>query len=256
MNLQPNNVFDLKGKVAIITGASKGIGEAIARYYVAAGAKVVINSRKIEELTILAADISADGDCIGVAGNTGDMQFCKQLVDKTMEQFGRVDILVNNAATNPIFGGLLEASTEAFDKIMQVNVKAPFELAKLAQPIMQELGGGSVINISSIAALSPDPGLGLYSVSKAALNMLTKTMAKEWGSYGIRANAICPGLIKTKFSKTLWENDELMRRITKNIAIPRIGTANEIAGLALFLASDAASYCTGAIFTADGGVTI
>ncbi len=254
--MTPNLIFDLSGKVAVITGASKGIGEAIARYFIAAGAKVLINSRKHDEITKLASEISPDGQCIGLAGNAGDVDFCKQLIDYAVAQFGGLDILVNNAATNPIFGGLLDTDAAAFSKIMAVNVQAPLELSKQAHTHMKNRGGGSIINISSIAALTPDPGLGLYSVSKAALNMLTKAQAKEWGADGIRVNAICPGLIKTKFSKTLWENEDLLKRITKNIAIPRVGTVEEIAGLALYLASSAASYTTGAIFVADGGTTI
>lgn len=253
--MTPNEIFNLTGKVAIVTGASKGIGEAIARYFVAAGAQVVINSRKIDELSKLAHDISPQ-QCHPIAGNSGDLIFCRTLVQETVAKFGGIDILVNNAATNPIFGSLLEADSTAFDKIMQVNVKGPFELGKLVHPFMKKRGGGSIINISSIAGLTPDPGLGLYSVSKAALNMLTKAQAKEWGIDGIRVNSICPGLIKTKFSKVLWENEELAKRITKNIAIPRIGTVDEIAGLALYLASNASSYTTGAMFVADGGTTI
>lgn len=253
--MTPNQIFDLTGKVAIITGASKGIGEAIARYFSAAGANVVINSRKQEEIEALAKDISP-GHCVGIAGNAGDLAFCKNLVESTVAKFGGVDILVNNAATNPIYGGLLEADGTAFDKIMLVNVKAPFELGKLVYPVMKSRGGGSIINISSIAGITPDPGLGLYSISKAALNMLTKTQAKEWGADGIRVNSICPGLIKTKFSKPLWENEDIMKRITRNNAIPRVGTVEEVAGLALYLASNASSYTTGAIYMADGGITI
>ncbi len=255
MDQSPAALFDLHGKVALITGASKGIGEAIARYFIAAGAKVVINSRKQDEINSLAAEISPE-NCIGIAGNAGNTAFCKELVEATVLKFGGLDILVNNAATNPIYGGLLEADEAAFDKIIQVNVRGPFTLSKLAHPVMKQRGGGSIINISSIAGLSPDPGLGLYSISKAALNMLTKAQAKEWGADGIRVNAICPGVIKTKFSRVLWENEENFRRITKNIAINRVGTVNEIAGLALYLASNASSYTTGAIITADGGTTI
>ncbi len=255
MNISPETIFSLHGKVALITGASKGIGEAIARYFIAAGAKVEINSRKHDEITRLATEISPE-NCIGIAGNAGDSEFCKYLIETTALKFGGIDILVNNAATNPVYGGLLEADVVAFNKIMQVNVKGPFELSNLVYPIMKRRGGGSIINISSIAGLSPDPGLGLYSISKAALNMLTKAQAKEWGADNIRVNAICPGVIKTKFSRMLWENEDNFRRITKNIAINRVGTVNEIAGLALYLASDASGYTTGAIITADGGTTI
>lgn len=255
--MKANDVFSLEGKVALITGASKGIGEAIARFFAANGAKVIINSRKQEELDKVAESIhAAGGVCTGIAANAGDIAACKLLVEKSVALYGGIDILVNNAASNPVFGPVITAEEWAFDKIMNVNVKAPFELGKLIYPIMKERGGGSVINISSIAALTPDPGLGLYSVSKAALNMLTKVTAKEWGPDGIRVNAICPGLIKTKFSEALWQDEKWLNRFVKQAPIPRMGTVEEIASLALFLASAASGYCTGTIFSADGGVTI
>lgn len=252
-----NQIFSLEGKVALITGASKGIGEAIARYYAACGAKVVINSRKQEELDKVAESIRNEGgSCTGIAANAGDVEACKVLIDKIVALHGGIDILVNNAASNPVYGPVVQCEGWAFDKIINVNVKAPFELGKLVYPIMKQRGGGSVINISSIASLTPDPGLGIYSVSKAALNMLTKVTAKEWGADHIRVNAICPGLIKTKFSETLWQNEKWLTHFVKQLPIARMGTVEEIAGLALFLASDASAYCTGAIFTADGGITI
>ena len=158
--------------------------------------------------------------------------------------------------SNPVYGPVVQCEEWAFDKIMNVNVKAPFELSKLVYPIMKARGGGSVINISSIAGLTPDPGLGMYSVSKAALNMLTKVTAKEWGADHIRVNAICPGLIKTKFSEALWQDEKSLNYFTKRLPIARMGTVEEIAGLALYLASDASGYCTGGIYTADGGTTI
>ncbi len=252
-----SNSFHLDQKVALITGASKGIGEAIARIYAAAGAKVVINSRKQEDLDKVADAINAaGGNCTGIAANAGDTKACKELIEKTVSLYGGIDILVNNAATNPVYGPVVQCEEWAFDKIMNVNLKAPFELCKLAYPILKQRGGGSVINISSIAALTPDPGLGIYSVSKAALNMLTKVLAKEWGVDGIRVNAICPGLIKTKFSEALWQNEKWMHHFVKQLPAGRVGTAEEIAGLALLLASDAGAYCTGSVFTADGGATI
>ncbi len=251
------DLFSLQNKVALITGASKGIGEAIARTYAAFGAKVVLSSRKQADLDALADQMRASGaEVAAIAAHTGDSEALKALVAQTVERFGGVDILVNNAATNPVYGPVLECPPSAFDKIMQVNVKAPFELANLCYPHLKARGGGSVLNISSIAALTPDPGLGIYSVSKAALNMLTKVQAKEWGTDGIRVNAICPGLIKTKFSEALWQNEQVLARFTKHLPIARMGTVDEIAGLALFLASDAAGYCTGGIYTADGGTTI
>lgn len=251
------HLFDLSGKVAIITGASKGIGEAIAHLYAQFGAKVVINSRKMEDLTVVAQAINTQGgDCLPYAGNAGDPNDCQNLIQKTLDHYGGVDILVNNAATNPVYGPLVEAADWAFDKIMAVNVKGPYLLSNLAYPSMVARGGGVILNISSIAGDYPDPGLGLYSISKAALNMLTKVQAKEWGVQGIRANAICPGLIKTKFSQALWEDEATLARWVKKIPAARMGTVEEIAGLALFLASPAGAYCTGALFTADGGATL
>jgi NAD(P)-dependent dehydrogenase (short-subunit alcohol dehydrogenase family) len=252
-----NQIFSLEGKIALITGASKGIGEAIARFYAACGAKVVINSRKQEELDKVSESINAEGGhCIGIAANAGDIAACKILIEKVVAMHGGIDILVNNAASNPVYGPVVECEEWAFDKIMNVNVKAPFELSKLVYPIMKARGGGSVINISSIAGLTPDPGLGMYSVSKAALNMLTKVTAKEWGADNIRVNSICPGLIKTKFSEALWQNEKSLNYFIKRLPIARMGTVEEIAGLALYLASEASGYCTGGIYTADGGTTI
>ena len=255
--MKANKLFSLEGKVALVTGASKGIGESIARFFAANGAYVIINSRKQEELDKVAQSIIDDGGiCTGIAANAGDINACKILVEKSIALYGGIDILVNNAASNPVFGPVVDCEEWAFDKIMNVNVKAPFELGKLVYPIMKARGGGSVINISSIAGNTPDPGLGLYSVSKAALNMLTKVTAKEWGHDGIRVNAICPGLIKTKFSEALWQDEKWLNRFVKQAPIARMGSVEEIAALALYLASSASGYCTGTIFTADGGVTI
>ncbi len=250
-------IFDLTDKVAIITGASKGIGEDIARLYARFGAKVVVSSRKQDACDALAAEITAaGGQATGIAAHVGDMDQLAQLVEKTIDVYGGVDILVNNAATNPVFGPSLDADGMAFDKIMQANVKAPFELSKLCYASMKARGGGSVIMVSSIAGHTPDPGLGLYSVSKAAMNMLTKVLAKEWGIDGIRVNAICPGLIKTKFSQALWQDDKTLAHFTKRLPIARMGTTDEISPLALFLASSASSYSTGSLFYADGGTVI
>ncbi|TAE23389.1 MAG: glucose 1-dehydrogenase [Cytophagales bacterium] len=251
------SLFDLTDKVAIITGASKGIGEDMARVFARFGAKVIVSSRKQDACDALAADIKAEGgEATGIAAHVGDMDQLKNLVDQTIAVYGGVDILVNNAASNPVFGPSLDADGAAFDKIMQANVKAPFELSKLCYPSMKARGGGSVIMISSIAGHTPDPGLGLYSVSKASLNMLTKVLAKEWGTDGIRVNAICPGLIKTKFSQALWQDDKTLAHFTKRLPIARMGTTDEISPMALFLASSASSYTTGSFFYADGGTVI
>jgi len=249
--------FDLTGKVALITGASKGIGEAMARLFAAQGATVVINSRKQEELDAVAESIrAAGGSCTPIAANTGNMSSCQQLIQQALEKHGNIDILVNNAAANPVFGPIAETEEWAFDKIMQVNVKAPFELSKLVYPVMKANGGGSIINVSSVAGLISDHGLGMYAISKAALNMLTKVTAKEWGKDGIRVNAICPGWIKTKFSEARWQDENWVKQLQITLPAGRMGTVEEIACLALFLVSDAAGYCTGAVYMADGGLTI
>ncbi len=252
-----HNIFSLQGKVALITGASKGIGRAIAEMYAEAGAKVVVSSRKQEAVDTVAKEIKSKGqEAIAIACKVGDALDMKRLVDETIKQFGTIDILVNNAATNPSFGPVVETSEAAFDKIINVNVKGAFELSKLVYPILKEKKSGSVINISSIGGLRPEQGLGIYSMSKAALISLSKVMAKEWGADNIRVNVICPGLIKTKFSEALWGNEKIMGVMMKMLSLKRVGTVEEIAALALYLASDASAYSTGAVFTADGGFTI
>lgn len=251
------SMFNLDGKVAIVTGASKGIGEAIARALGQAGAKVVVSSRKQEAVDALCASLRIEGiDATAIAANVGKGEDLQSLVQGTIAQYGGVDILINNAAANPVFGPAEDTETWAFDKIMDVNVKGPFELGKLVLPSMKSRGGGAIVNISSIGGLKPEPQLGIYSVSKAALLSLTKVMAKEWGAYGVRANAICPGLIKTKFSEALWANEQILQHMMGLQPIARIGTPEEIAALTLFLSCDASAYSTGSVFTADGGYTI
>jgi NAD(P)-dependent dehydrogenase (short-subunit alcohol dehydrogenase family) len=249
--------FDLIGKVAIITGASKGIGKAIAQALGEQGAKIVVSSRRQEAVDATAAEFSAAGiNAIGIAAHTGDAAQLKNLVQQTIQHFGGMDIIVNNAATNPVFGPMAETDSDVFDKIMAVNVKGPLELCKLAAPVMKERGGGSIINISSIEGITPGTGLGLYSISKAALIALTKVWAKEMGAFHIRANVICPGLVKTKFSEALMDNEKILKYVLARQALPQLAEPEDMAGLAVFLASEAASFCTGAVFTADGGYTI
>tara|TARA_R110002051_G_scaffold4128_4_gene21988 strand:+ start:411 stop:1199 length:789 start_codon:yes stop_codon:yes gene_type:complete len=246
--------FNLKNKVAIVTGASKGIGESIARGLAEYGAKVVISSRNQEAVDQVANNLKKEGyDALGIACHVGDEDQLKKLVEETMNAYGGVDILVNNAATNPFYGPLDTMENALFDKIMDINAKAPFHLANLCYPIMKRSGGGSIINIASVEGMKPSVGLGLYSVSKAALIMLTKSQAVEWGKFGIRSNAICPGLIKTKFSSALWQNEKILDQVTRHLPAGRMAVPDEMAGLACFLASDASSYCTGSVFTADGG---
>jgi NAD(P)-dependent dehydrogenase (short-subunit alcohol dehydrogenase family) len=249
--------FKLDGKVAILTGASKGIGAAMAHGLAAQGAKVVVSSRKQDAVDAVAAEIRANGGtATGIACHVGQEDQLKSLVDQAVATYGGIDILINNAAINPVFGPLSEMDGAVFDKIMHVNVRACFLLANLCYPHLKKSGQGSVINIASVEALKPGMGLGLYSVSKAALVMLTKNQAREWGNDGIRANVICPGLIKTKFSATIWQNEQLLNKVVGDIPFGRMAQPEEMVGLAVFLASSASSYCTGSIFTADGGYMI
>lgn len=249
--------FDLNGKVAIVTGSSKGIGKSIARGLAENGAKVVVSSRKQDAVDLVAKEFESAGlDALGIQCHIGDSEQRQALISKTVAQFGRIDILVNNAAINPYYGPLEGSDEAVFDKIMDVNVKAPWILSNLALPHMQERGGGSIINIASVEAIHPGFGLGLYSTTKAALIMLTKNQAKEWGRYGIRANVLCPGLIKTKFSEGLWTNEKLVEKLIKTLPSGRIGTPEEMAGIVMLLASDAGSYMTGGVYVADGGYLI
>ncbi len=246
--------FNLEGKVAIVTGASKGIGESIARGLAEYGAAVMVSSRKQEAVDAVADSFKEDGlKAAALACHVGHKDQLEALVAKTIETYGGVDILVNNAATNPTFGPINMADEAVFDKIMNVNVKACFSLANLCFKSMKERGGGSVINIASVEGMKPSFGLGLYSVSKAALIMLTKNQAKEWGPNKIRSNAICPGLIKTKFSSAIWQNDAILEQVQSHLPAGRMAEPDEMAGLAVYLASEASAYCTGGIFTADGG---
>lgn len=248
------NKFNLDGKVAIITGSSKGIGESIARGLAEFGASVVISSRKQEAVDAVAAEFKKDGlEATGIACHVGDKGQLENLVKQTVAIYGGVDILINNAATNPVFGPLSAVDDDVFDKIMNVNVKACMRLANLCYPIMKKRGGGSVINIASVEGLKPSTGLGMYSISKAAVIMLTQSQAKEWGPDGIRSNAICPGLIQTKFSAALWNNEAILNQFEKHLPSKRMAQPDEMAGLAIFLASSASSYTTGAVYTADGG---
>ena len=249
--------FDLTGKVAIVTGSSKGIGKAIARGLAEQGAKVIISSRNQAACDEVADSFKADGlEAVSIACHVGDASQRNHLVNATIEQFGGVDILVNNAAINPTFAPLIQAQEETFDKIMNVNVKACMLLANLCFPSMKARGGGSIINIASVEGLKPSPFLGMYSVSKAALIMLSQSQAKEWGSFNIRSNALCPGLIQTKFSAALWKNEKILNQFINHLPAKRMAQPEEMIGLAVFLASEAASYCTGGVYTADGGYMV
>ena len=247
-------LFQLDGKVALVTGASKGIGAAMARGLAEFGASVVVSSRKQAAVDAVAESLISDGlQATAIAANVGSIEDIHALVDKTVETYGGLDIIINNAAANPVFGPIQNTDERAFDKIIDVNLKGPFELCKKAYPILKQRGGGSIIHISSIGGLTPEAGIGIYSVSKAAIINLTQAMAQDWGGDNIRVNAICPGLIKTKFSEALWNDEEILDRFLKHIPLGRAGTPEDIAGLAVFLASDAAAYCTGGAYLVDGG---
>lgn len=246
--------FDLSGRVAIISGASKGIGKAIARGLAECGASVVVSSRKQDAVDAVAAEFTADGlTATGIACHVGDEAQLQNLVEQTIATYGGIDILINNAATNPVFGPLDQMTGEVFDKVMNVNVRACMLLANLCKPSMEKRGKGSVINIASVEGLKPSPMMSIYSVSKAALVMLTQSQAREWGSDNIRANAICPGLIQTKFSAALWQNEQILDHFVSQLPLQRMAQPEEMVGLALYLASDLGSYSTGGVFTADGG---
>jgi dehydrogenase/reductase SDR family protein 4 len=251
-------MFDLTGKVAVVTGGSRGIGEAIAMALAEFGAKVVLSSRKIEGLNAVKDKIeAAGGEAMCIPAHMGKIDSLQSIIDGTLEAYGQLDILVNNAATNPIFGPIMDAADEgAWDKIMDVNVKGVFFLTKAAAKVMLEKKKGSIINVSSEAAVKPTPFLGIYSVSKAALDMVTKSFALELGGQGIRVNGIAPGLVKTHFSQALWSNDMIKQTAESKIPRGSMGQPEEIAGLAVFLASDASNFITGQTIIADGGALL
>jgi NAD(P)-dependent dehydrogenase (short-subunit alcohol dehydrogenase family) len=249
--------FDLTGKVALVTGSSRGIGRSIAEHMARAGARVVISSRKEDACAAVAAAINAEGhQAMAVPCHVGHKDQLEALVAATLAEWGRIDVLVCNAATNPAYGPMSELSDSAYDKIMDTNVKSTFWLCNLVLPQMAGLGGGSVIMLSSIAALRGNTVLGAYGMSKAAEAALTRNLAVEWGPKGIRVNAIAPGLVKTDFARALWEDPERARRAEQRTPLRRLGEPDDIGGIALFLASDAGAYITGQLIVADGGETI
>jgi NAD(P)-dependent dehydrogenase (short-subunit alcohol dehydrogenase family) len=249
--------YDLSGKVAIITGASRGIGQAIAEHFAQAGAKVVLASRKQEALDDVAVNIKASGgEAIAIAAHTGEKATLNALVAKTIATWGKVDILVNNAATNPHYGAVLDAEDSLWQKTLEVNVMGNIWLCQQVVPHMRVQGGGSIINVASIAGIRPGMSQGIYSMTKAALINLTQTLAMELGKDGIRVNALAPGLIQTRFARALWENETLSKQVISRTPLGRIGQPAEIATLALWLASDLSSFATGETFVVDGGLTL
>jgi NAD(P)-dependent dehydrogenase (short-subunit alcohol dehydrogenase family) len=248
--------FSLAGRSALVTGASRGIGKEIALIFAAAGATVAVSSRREESCQAVVGEIAAaGGEAFAVAGNVSSAEDCAAIVDAVMARTGRLDILVNNAATNPQFGPLVDAEESAIDKILEVNVKAPLRLTRLACEAWMREHGGSIINMASVAGLKPEPLTGAYNAAKAALISVTKTLAKELGGAGVRVNAIAPGLVETKFARVLIDTKEIHDHIVSQTALGRHAQPGEIAGAALFLASDAASYVTGSVLVIDGGWT-
>jgi NAD(P)-dependent dehydrogenase (short-subunit alcohol dehydrogenase family) len=252
-----SSAFSLHGKVAIVTGASRGIGYSIAEFFGAARAKVVLTGRNPADVDEKADKLKKKGyDVTGVQCSVEHTEDLKHLVEKTIELYGHIDVLVNNAGVNPTYGNIQDLDAEVFDKLMNINVKAPFELSKICFPYLMQSSSASIINIGAAEGIKPEPKLGLFGVSKAALISLTKAFAKEWGDYGIRVNVICPGLTKTSSNEILWSNDRLMVDRMKRLPIKRMGERREIAAMALFLASSASSFTTGTVMTVDGGLTI
>ena len=249
-------MFRLNKKTAIVSGGSKGIGKAIALKYAQAGADVVICSRRKENLEAAVIEAESNGfSLIPIECNTSNFDSIQSVVDLTMDKFGKVDILVNNAATNPYYGPILNSEDSHWDKIFDVNVKGYFNFAKACSISMIKNNYGKIINVASIAAKTPLEGLGVYNISKAAVVMLTKVLAKELGQHNIQINTLAPGLIKTDFSKALWEDEDTYNKIVKSIPQGKMGTPEDISGMALYLASDASDFVTGSIFTVDGGIT-
>ncbi len=255
MSFSMDNFF-LKGKVALVTGGSRGIGKAVALGLAKAGADVALTSRKLPDLEAVAGEIKALGrKALAVAAHVGRLEEIAGLVAKVKDEFGRIDILVNNAATNPTIDSALDIQERAWDAIMNLNLKGLFFLSQAIAKLMKEQGGGTIINISSVAGITPDI-LPVYSISKAGVIMATKVMAKEWAKYNIRVNAIAPGLVKTRFSEALWSNPEILQGALAGTPLGRIAEPDDMVGAVIFLASDASTYVTGQVLAVDGGATI
>lgn len=249
--------FSLAGKVAIVTGASRGIGEAIAMMFARAGAKVILASRKIDGLAAVAGAIrTSGGEATTVVANMGNADAAQALVQQAVATYGGVDIVVNNAGTNPHFGPLLSSEESMWDKTLDVNLRGYFRLIREAVPSMAARGGGKVVNIASVAGIAPQPGMGLYCITKAGDVMLTQVLAVELAAQNIQVNAIAPGFIKTQFSQAIWGNPALNDAVIAHTPAKRMGTVEEIASMALYLASPASNFTTGQVIAVDGGQTL
>ena len=254
MNTQ---LFDLNGKIALVTGSSRGIGEAIARLLAAQGAHVIVSSRKIDDCQVVADAINAEGDSAeALACHVGNMDSIAAAFAHIREAHGRLDILVNNAATNPYFGHILDTDLGAFNKTVEVNVRGYFFMSIEAGKLMRDHGGGVIVNTASIAGITPGPMQGIYSITKAAVINMTKAFAKECAPLGIRCNALLPGLTETKFAGALFTHDEIYQEAIRTIPMGRHALPEEMAGTVLYLVSDASSYTNGECIVVDGGITV
>ncbi|TLX53363.1 short-chain dehydrogenase [Stutzerimonas nosocomialis] len=247
-------LFDLDGKIAFVSGASRGIGEAIAKLLAQQGAHVIVSSRKLDGCQAVADAITAaGGKATAIACHIGEIEQIQSVFAQIREQFGRLDILVNNAATNPQFGHVLDTDLSAFQKTIDVNIRGYFYMSIEAGKLMREHGGGSIINVASINGVSPGNFQGIYSITKGAVINMTKVFAKECAQFGIRCNALLPGLTDTKFASALVKNDAIRELALQQIPLRRVADPGEMAGAVLYLASDASSYTTGVALNVDGG---
>ncbi|MEQ7873291.1 SDR family oxidoreductase [Sphingomonas sp. ASV193] len=254
-----SGLFDLTGKVAIVTGSSRGIGRAIAEALAEQGAKVVISSRKQDACEEVAAAINAahgEGTAVAIAASISEKEALEHLVAQSRAAFGRIDILVCNAASNPYYGPMAGIADDQFRKILDNNVLSNHWLVQLVAPEMLERGNGSIVIVSSIGGLTSSTVIGAYNISKAADFQLARNLAAEFGPKGVRVNCIAPGLVRTDFARALWENPDTLKAVTRTTPLRRIGEPREIAGAAVYLASDASSFMTGQALIVDGGSTI
>jgi len=255
MNFSPDG-FSLKGKVALVTGGSRGIGKAIAVGLAKAGADVALASRKLPDLEEVASEIKGLGrKSLAVAAHIGRLEEINSSVSKVQDEFGRIDILVNNAATNPTMEQAIDIGERAWDSIMNLNLKGLFFLSQAVAKLMKEQGGGKIVNVASIEGITPGI-LPVYAISKAGAIMATKVMAQQWAKYNIRVNAIAPGLTRTRFSEALWSNPDILSVAMMMTPMARVAEPEEMVGAVIFLVSDASSYVTGQVLAVDGGATI
>jgi len=246
--------FQLAGKIALVIGASRGIGRAIALGLAEAGCDVALVSRKLPDLEAVAREIAGLGrKTLPIPANVRHLEEINGIVGKAVSEFGRIDILVNNAGMNPVLGSVFDIDERAWDGIMGLNLKGFFFLSQAVGKIMKDKGGGNIINIASVSGLRPDMGMGVYCISKAGIVMLTQVLAQEWGQYNIRVNTIAPAIVKTRFSEPIWGDPELYEKTVENITLGRMADPEDIVGAALFLASEASSYMTGQTLVLDGG---